>query len=324
MKHARAAALFLSFMALLAGPAAAQVAEPTMHRLGVLGATERSDELTRNATLPALAKLGFVEGRNLVVRISTGQPDQMPRLTAELLAWKPQVIIAIGGDVVTAAAKATGTVPIVAFGPDPVALGLAQNTARPGGNVTGVVILASELDAKRLHLLREMLPRARRMASLLRPAWPTREASERAMKEVADATGLELRSFSAGGAVPYAAAFAAMHEAGMEAVAISADPYYYRDTDELMALARQHRLPAVCQWAEMAKAGCLLSYGPSLPTTRRRVAGYVAAILRGASAAELPIEQPTNFELVLNLGVAAELGIDIPPAMLARADEVIE
>jgi putative ABC transport system substrate-binding protein len=226
--------------------------------------------------------------------------------------------------VVKQVAMATETVPIVAFGPDPVALGLAQTMARPGRNVTGVAILASELDAKRLHLLREMLPDARRMASLLRPAWPTRAASERAMKEVADAAGVEFRAFSAGGEISYAAAFAEMHAAGMQAVAIGADPYYFRDTAQLTALARQYRMPAVCQWSEMAEAGCLLSYGPNLSNLRRRLAFYVAALLRGATAAELPIEQPTNFELVLNLRVAAEFGIDVPPAMLARADEVIE
>jgi putative ABC transport system substrate-binding protein len=320
----------LAFLFICAGAASAQGAETTMYRLAVIGATIRSDYFTRNETLPALAKLGFIDGRNLAVEVRTGEdqrmgpPDDLARHIAELLAWKPHVIIAIGGDVVTRVAAATDSVPIVAFGPDPVALGLAQNTARPGRNVTGIAILASELDAKRLHLLREMLPKARRMASLLRPAWPTRLASERAMKEVADATGVEFRAFSAGDDISYVTAFTAMHEAGMQAVAISADPYYFRDTDQLMALSRQYRLPAICQWSEMAEAGCLLSYGPNLRATRRRVAGYVAAILRGASPADLPIEQPANFELVLNLKVAAELGIDIPPAMLARADEVIE
>jgi putative tryptophan/tyrosine transport system substrate-binding protein len=317
--------LWLSFAGLLAGLAAqAQSVDVTMHRLAVIGATERSDEFTRTETLPALAKLGFVEGRNLMVSARSGAPDRIPQLTAEILDFKPHVIIAAGSNVVKMVAAATDTVPIVAFGPDLVALGLAQATARPGRNVTGVVILASELDAKRLHLLREMLPSARRFAALLRPDWPTRVASERAMREVADNAGIEFRAFLAGKSIAYPTAFAAMHEVGIQALVVTADPYHFRDTEELMALARQYRLPVICQWAEMAKVGCLMSYGPSLPAMRRRVAAYVASILRGASPADLPIEQPSNFELTLNLRVAAELGIEIPPGIMVRTDDVIE
>jgi putative ABC transport system substrate-binding protein len=311
-------------LAAAAAPATTETPAGKVYRLGVLAVSERSVDLTRDVTVPELAKLGFVDGRNLTWEARFGTPERLPALAQELIAGKPDVILAVGGEAIRAAQAATKTVPIVIYGPDPVRLGFAESISRPGGNVTGVVILATELDGKRLELLHEAIPSARRLAALVHPTSPNRTASDAAMAAVAAAGGFELRLFTAAGAPEYPAAFAAMRRAGAAAVAIVAAPEFYRDAPQLMRLALAARLPSACQWSEMAQAGCLFSYGPSLIEMRRRVAHYIARILNGAAPGSLPVEQPTKFELAVNLKTAAALGITVPQSILLRADQVIE
>ncbi len=305
-------------------PAWAQAQGGKIHRLAVLGTTELSLSLTRQAVLPALAAQGFVEGRNLLVDEATAAPGQLESAARRLSAAGADALIAVGGDAVVAAQAVSEQVPVVIFGPDPVRLGLARNLSKPGGNTTGVVILAAELDAKRLQLLHDAVPAARRIAVLMRAAWPTADASETEMRKVADSLGIELTRHDVSGPEDYAAAFAAMRRAGAQALVIGADPTFYRDTGLLLERAAAAGLPAGCQWTEMARAGCLFSYGPNLTASRVRLADFVARIFRGASAGELPIEQPMTFDFVVNLSAARAIGFTVPRSVIERADEVVE
>lgn len=302
--------------------AAAAQSPERVYRLGHLANSADSETFTRQITLPELAKLGFVEGRNLVFDARNGEPAALPGLMRELLAEKPDVIVAVGPAVATAGA-ATRTVPIVSFGFDPIELGLAANYAKPGGNVTGVVILAGELDAKRLSILLEAVPDRRRFAVLM-PRLGNGERDDSALRKAAAGLGLELLVFPVGTPSDYPAAFSAMRTQGAEALVIGATPQFQRDVKQLAALALEARLPTVCEWAEMAQGGCLIGYGPSRVALRKRMADQIARIFRGAAPGDLPIEQPTVFQFAVNQKVAKSLDLSISSAMLARADEVIE
>lgn len=303
-------------------PCAAQTGE-RIFRLAHVAPSKVSMEQTRRATVPELAKLGYAEGRNLVIGEWWGDAAALPRLMADMLRTKPDAIIAIGPDAVRAAAAATKTIPVISFGPDIVALGMAASQTRPGGNVTGVVILAPQLDAKRLDLLKQALPATRRFSVLL-PTTPQRDASERALRTVAAEAGLALHVFDAGQPADYAPAFDRMRGAGAEAVVIGANATFYRDGRRLAALALEAKLPSICEWADMAEMGCMIGYGPSRTEMRRRLAYYAARIFGGTPAGELPVELPTHFELALNLKVARTLGVAIAADVQARADSVIE
>jgi putative tryptophan/tyrosine transport system substrate-binding protein len=311
-------------LSLLAAPALAQTAGERVFRLAELASAKVSLDITRAETLPELARLGFREGRNLVVEERAGEPAEMKRLARDFVLAKPDAIIAIGPDAIRAAAGATKTVPIVTFGNDLVEQGLAASYARPGGNVTGVVILAEDLDGKRLDVLHETVPSARRVAALFLPSLAYRDTTEREIRKVASSSGIELLAFDAEGPEHYPAAFAAMRAAGAQALLITANPTFNRDAGRLAQLALEARLPMMCEWAENARSGCLLGYGPSRSDLRRRVAHYVARIFQGATPADLPIETPTRFELAVNVRTAKALGVEMPPSLLARADEVIE
>lgn len=295
-----------------------------VYRLGELEPSAASLELTHSLTLPELAKLGFSEGRNLVLDGRVGDAATMPGLARELLLAHPDAIIATGPDATRAAHEATTTVPLVMFGPDPVRYGWAASLAHPGGNITGVAILAVELDGKRLDLLHEAVPASRRVAALLMPSVPGRQPSEREMRAVAASVGVDLLTFDAIGPEDYPAAFAAMRAAAAQGLVIVANPTFYRDAASLAQLALEAGLPTVCEWAEMAQSGCMLGYGPNRPELRRRLAHFVARIFQGAAPGDLPIEQPTHYEFVINLKTANALGLTLPPSILARADEVIE
>jgi putative ABC transport system substrate-binding protein len=304
-----------------ARPALAQTPN-RVYRLGHLSNSALSETLTREIALPELAKLGFIEGRNLVFDGRVGEPDAQPGLMRELLATRPDAVIAIGPAALAAAGAATRTVPIVTFGFDPVELGLAQSYARPGGNVTGVVILASELDVKRLSILREAVPDRRRVAALFSS---TRfGVSEPAMRKAAADLGVELPAFTVATPADYPAAFAAMRTAGAQALVIGASPEFYRDAKQLAALALEARLPTVCEWAEMAQAGCMIGYGPNRAALRKRMAAQIALIFRGTAAGDVAIELPTLFEFAVNQKIAKSLDLSIPAGVLLRADEVID
>jgi putative ABC transport system substrate-binding protein len=322
----RALALLLTLLAALAAPgttAEAQSGAGDRKRLAVLALTEASAEITRKVTLPALAKLGFEQGRNLDVRIESGSTERMPGLMQGLLDGKPDAILAIGNEALLAAHAATKTVPIVIFGPDPVRLGVVPSLARPGGNVTGISILSAELNAKRLDLLREAKPSARRIAALMQrnPAAPFYEAE---MRDVAARSGVELLPVVVDGPADFAAAFARMRSERAEALVIATNPVLYQNAAVLAGLAREAGLPTICEWTEMVHSGCLLGYGAPLNDLRVQLATFLARILRGTPPRDIPIEQPSRFELAINAKVAAALGLPLPPALLARANEVIE
>jgi putative ABC transport system substrate-binding protein len=312
----------LLFLFAFSMPVAAQNTGERLYRLGELAATAESIEVTRRTALPELAKFGFREGYNLVLDERVGDRVAMPGLARALVLGKPDAIIAIGIDAVRAVHEATRTVPIVTFGPDPVQAGFAASYARPGGNVTGVTLFAVELDGKRLDLLHSAVPTARRMAALLLRAGPG--GSDEEMRMVAANIGVELIVFDADGPDDYLAAFAAMRSAGMQALVIHANPFFYRDAALLSGLALEAGLPTICEWADMAQSGCLLGYGPSRSDLRRQLAHQVARIFQGAAPGDLPVERPTKFELAINLKTAKALSLTLPPSFLARADEVIE
>jgi putative ABC transport system substrate-binding protein len=313
------------FIAGLAGtvafPLAARAQTPNrIYRLGHLANSADSEAFTRQITLPELARLGYVEGRNLVFDARVGEPDALPGLMRELLADQPDAVVAVGPAIVSAGA-ATRTVPVVTFGLDPIELGLAASYARPGGNVTGVVILFGELEAKRLSILLEAVPDRRRFAALV----PVRSgANEAALRKAAAVLGVELLVFPAAAPGDYPAAFAAMRAQGAQALVIGATPQFQRDGRQLAGLALEARLPTVCEWAEMAHAGCLIGYGPSRIALRKRMADQIAQIFRGVAPGDIPIERPTVFEFAVNQKIAKSLDLSIPSAVLARADEVIE
>jgi putative ABC transport system substrate-binding protein len=303
-------------------PAFAQ-APNRVYRLGHLANSPLSEALTRELTLPELAKLGFVEGRNLVFDGRVGlQADALPGLMGELLAARPDAVVAVGIAPVVAASAASPTVPIVAFGADLIELRLAQSYARPGGNVTGIVILNTELEPKRLSILREAVPDRRRVAALISAAGG--KLNEAAMLKASAGLGVELLPFTVAAPADYPAAFAAMQAAGAQALVISATAEFYRDGKQLAALALDARLPTVCEWAEMARTGCLIGYGPNRAALRKRMAAQIALILGGAAPGDVAIERPTVFELAVNQNVAKSLDLIIPPAVLAQADEVID
>jgi putative ABC transport system substrate-binding protein len=270
--------------------------------------------------MPQLARLGFTEGRNLVVDQRIGDDETLPEKAKELVALKPDAILVVGPEALLAARQATSTVPIVIFGPDPVSLGFADSLAHPGGNVTGVLILIAELDAKRVEKLHEAVPSAQRLAALVPPS----PGSAKEMLAAAAHAGLELRLYPVSGPAEYAAAFAKMREAGAQALVIGANPRLYRDGAMLAKLALEAGLPTACEWAEMAQLGCLFGYGPDRAELRRRVANYIARIFRGSQPGDLPLEQPTRYELSINLKIAKALGVTIPQSILGAADEVIE
>ena len=293
-----------------------------VYRLGHLGNAAVSETYSRQQILPELTKLGFIEGRNLVFVGRIGEPDALRGLMHEILSAQPDAVIAIGPTAVVAAGAATSTVPIVALMPDPIELGLAKSFARPGGNVTGVALLARELEIKRLSILHEAVPDRRRIAVLVPSAG--KMFSETEMRTAATSLGVELLTFNAAAPADYPAAFTAMREAGAQALLISATPLFQRDAQQLAALALEAKLPTVCEWADMAQSGCLIGYGPNRPEMRRRMAHQIAAILRGDAPGNIPIEQSMTFEFAINLKTAKSIGVELPTAVLTIANQVIE
>jgi putative tryptophan/tyrosine transport system substrate-binding protein len=275
-----------------------------------------------------LSEAGYVEGQNLAIeyRWAEGRYDRLPGLAAELVGRNVGVIVTTGGTVSARAAKsATSTIPIVSvFGGDPVADGLVASFARPGGNLTGLSILVRELMPKRLELLAEMVPQAGAIALLVNPSNPNAERIIREVQEAARAKGVQLHVLKAGTEGEIDAAFASLVELHAGALVVAADPFFNSRREQLVALAARHAVPAIYEWREFVTAGGLISYGTSLSAVYRQVGIYTGRILKGAKPADLPVQQPTTFELVVNLNTAKELGITVPPSILARVDEVIE
>jgi putative tryptophan/tyrosine transport system substrate-binding protein len=298
-----------------------------VYRLGVLSQVSRSWQATRSIVLPELARSGFIEGTNLIVDFRTGEVEGLPRLAREMVNQSPDAILAIAPAAARAARQTTNTIPIVLYGgQDAIAEGLAMSLSRPGGNVTGVVILTTQLDTKRLQMLHQAIPAARRIALLQHSPSTirTRAETEQEVRSLATNLGIEVFVLQAAGPEEYPAAFASMKASGAQALVIGANASFFANTDKLIALALEARLPTICEWAEMAKEGCLIGYGPDREKLYRVAAGKLAHILQGVPPASIPIEQPTFFALALNLRTARALGVDLPPDLTAIADQVFD
>ena len=320
------------FIALLAGatawPLATRAQQPAMPVIGFLGATAPAPELVA-PFLSGLAAAGFSEGRNVAIqyRWAHNQPDRYPVLVADLLGNSVAVIVTIGGTVVARAAKAaTTSVPIVfEVGVDPVTTGLVASLNRPGGNLTSVSMLTYALNAKRLEMLHEMVPSAATIAVLIRDPTSAQALSpEDEIRSAAAAAGVQAQFIRANTEREIEAAFTIVIEQRIGAQLVGNDPFFNSRREQLVALAMRHSLPAIFEWREFTALGGLMSYGTDISDVLRQLGGYAARILKGAKPADLPIIQPTRFELVINLKTAKALGIVVPAAILARADEVIE
>jgi putative ABC transport system substrate-binding protein len=274
-----------------------------------------------------LSETGFVEGQNVVIeyRGAEGRYDRLPALAADLVGHKVDVIAVFSAPSALAAKNATSTIPIVFLSPDdPVKLGLVASLARPGGNLTGVSRMAVELMPKQLELLSELVPQARVIVLLVNPNNENTEPMIRNAQEAASVKGVQLHILKAGTESEVDAAFATLVQLQAGAVLFEADPFFNTRRDQLVTLASRHAVPAIYPWREFAAASGLISYGSSLTGAWRLAGIYVGKILKGAKPADLPVQQPTTFELVINLKTAKALGLTVPPSILARADEVIE
>jgi putative tryptophan/tyrosine transport system substrate-binding protein len=301
-------------------------------RIGYLSAQEPAFESTRaEAMRLALRELGYIEGQNIAFeyRYAEGKRDRAPELAGELVRLKVDLILVSGGgNWVQAGMNATKTIPIVmtGVGPDPVKAGLIESLARPGGNVTGLTILNPELGGKRLELLKEAVPKLARVAVLYDPALPSSVIEVKEVLPVAArALGLTVRSWEAGTAEGFEKVFAALNKERPDGLyAHPSGPLAFANGKRIAGFALKSRLPSMYGRREAVDAGGLMSYGADITDSYRRVAYYVDRILKGAKPADLPVEQPTKFELVINLKTAKQIGLTIPPNVLARADRVIK
>jgi ABC-type uncharacterized transport system substrate-binding protein len=299
-------------------------------RIGILGTyPPTSPEFAHlwKAFDQGLRELGYTEGLNLVAerRFMEGNAEQLPALAAELVRLNVRVIVAGGQPPPVAAKRATATIPIVMTNfSDPVGLGLVTNLARPGGNVTGLALLTVELVKKQLQLLKDALPTLSRVGCLVNPSNPAAGLQRRDAESAAASMGLKLHVVEAQRLDQFAAAFDAFTKEGSEAVLMPGDSVLYFYRKQIADLAIKGRLPALFAPREFAQDGGLIAYGANIAELYRRAASYVDRILKGANPGDLPIEQPTKFELIINIRTAKALGVTIPPALLQRADGVID
>jgi putative tryptophan/tyrosine transport system substrate-binding protein len=318
-------------MALLGGAMACPLSAWAQQKFPVIGflanGSPGPNEPFAAAFRQGLSDTGYVDGQNVAIeyRWSEGHYDRLPALVADLVDRKVYVIAAAGNSGIKAAKRATSTIPIVFYGGgDLVAAGLITSLARPGGNLTGISIMSTELNPKRFGLLSDLVPRAKVIALLVNPSNTTAERTIRDVQGDARARGVQLHILKASTEGEIDAAFTTLVEIHAGALVGSSDPFFNSRREQLLALAAHHAVPAIWDWREFVVAGGLISYGVSLKASSRQFGIYVGRILKGAKPADLPIEQPTKFELIINLKTARALSLNIPPSVLARADEIIE
>ncbi len=271
---------------------------------------------------------GYVENRNVTISYNwaQGQYDRLPAMAADLVRRRAALIAALGGVQGALAAKAaTSTIPIVfAHGADPIEFGVVPRLNRPGGNITGVYFLTTALEAKRLGLLRELVPRAAVFAALVNPTNPFAEGQSKELNEAARGLGLTLQIVHVGRESDFETAFATLRQMRADALVVAADPYFNSRRAQLVVLAARHSMPAIYEWREFAEAGGLASYGTRLVDAYRQAGVYAGRVLKGEKPGDLPVMQSAKFEFVINLSTARTLGIEVPPGVSASADEVIE
>jgi putative tryptophan/tyrosine transport system substrate-binding protein len=322
------------FITLIAGAAAAPVIWPLaaraqqpakVPRLGVLLFSTPQTDPQMEAARRALSDIGYVEGKNLAIeyRYAEGKAERLPDLAAELVAAKPDVLFSIGGDVTKAAVKATRAIPIVfTSSADPVQLEFVASLARPGGNATGVTLLLDELASKRLEIFKEAAPQVSRVAFLFNPDHIDNELRE--AERAARTLGVALQPLAVHRPADIEGALRAAAEARADGLYVVSSRLTVRYINTFTDFAAKSRLPLAGGWGAWAQAGGLLSYGPTVDDMVRRATGYVDKVLKGSKPADLPVQQPTKFELVINLKTAKALGLTIPESFLLRADRVIE
>jgi ABC-type uncharacterized transport system substrate-binding protein len=316
-------------LSLLATPLAAEAQQATqVHRIGWLsGAYPPSGpDSSLEAFQQGLRDLGYVEGQNITIesRYGEGKSERLSELAAELVRLKVDVLVALGNPATRVAKQATSTIPIVMLTGDPVGEGFVMSLPNPGGNMTGLSDLASELDSKRLEFLKETVPNLARLAVCMHPAIPRHRRGVQDLTVAARSLGVELHIVEVRGPDEFESAFAAMTRAGAGAFLLLAGVVSEAYLGDFTALALKHRLPGMYPWRNHVDAGGLMSYGTRRPDAQRRIASYVDKILKGAKPADLPIEQPAKFELFINLKATKAIGLTIPPTILFQADEVIK
>jgi putative tryptophan/tyrosine transport system substrate-binding protein len=320
------------FITLLGGaaawPLAVRAQQQALPVIGFLRSSsiDRSSHLV-NAFRQGLKEAGYSEGENVAIeyRSAEGEYDRLPALAADLVRRQVTVIVATGGSAPALAAKAaTSTIPIVFTGEDPVTIGLVGSLNQPGGNATGVSTLATEIGSKRVGILHELVPTATTIALLYNPARREADGDLRAMQSAAHTLGRKIQMLKVANEGEIDAAFVALARERPGALLIGPDPFLTSRREQIVALANHYKFPALYHWREFAEVGGLASYGPTHTEPYRLVGIYTGRILKGAKPADLPVIQSTKFELVINLKTAKRLGLEVPPTLLARADEVIE
>jgi putative tryptophan/tyrosine transport system substrate-binding protein len=313
--------------AALVWPLAGRAQQKAMPVIGYLNSTSPEFNAPYLAAFrQGLSETGYVEGQNLTIeyRWAEGYDDRLPALVADLVGRKVDVIKTGGTNAILAAKSATSTIPIVFVGGgDPVATGLIASLARPGGNLTGFTI-GGDLSAKRFELISDMVPQAKVIVLLVNPNNPGAERQTREVQEAARGKGVQLLILRASTESEIDTAFASLVQLQAGALLVAADPFFNSRREQLVLLASRHAVPAIYEWREFPLAGGLISYGTSQTAVNRSAGIYTGKILNGAKPADLPVQQPTKFELVVNLKTAKALALTVPQSMFARADEVIE
>jgi putative tryptophan/tyrosine transport system substrate-binding protein len=315
--------------ATVAWPLTAHAQRRGIPLIGFLSSRSPAESATVVAAFrEGLAGAGFIEGQtvSLEFRWAEGQYARLPALAAALVGHPVNLIVAAGGDVSAIAAKrATSTIPIVFTGSDdPVRSGLVTSLGRPGGNITGMMLFTSEVEAKKFALLHELIPSARNIAMIINPNNPSSETDIKDVQKAASSVAQQLRIFKATSEQEIDASFEALSRERADAILVAHDPFFFSRRTQLVSLAERHKLPAIYEFREFVTGGGLISYGNIIADNYRAAGVYVGRILNGADPADLPVVQPTKFEMVINLKTAKTLGLTVPPTLLARADEVIE